>query len=1416
MSEVDTEEAVGPRRSQRERRQTSLFESTDSQQSKRKRSEEDDDELSELTESDNPDANNDDADVEEDYSAPKSKPKLKAKGSLPKPAPAPGAQPKRRGRPPGKKPRMTITKVPGPPKLRKQRARKGGAGFDAEQVAKETKITNDNPLFNAIMNPSAVLQSTVEDFLDSLTQTPAPAQGELTNCVLRACGCNHTIDGDEAVDYDGIVDALDNITEALKQDDTPVYPLTSKLHAFRPFRASLTEFLSRLISSAADMGHLYSTDLMTTLQAWVVAMSSSQLRSFRHTASVVALEVETALCEVAAAVEKEAEVVSRQKEGERKRKKGKAEPTTAREKELDGKAAEIRERRAKLAEFLKEFVDGVFVHRYRDLDPNIRSECVRAMGLWFSKYPAHFLDGQYLRYVGWVLSDSNTHVRLEAVKALSLAYVQTEFIGIGALQHFTERFKPRLVEMAMSDTELTVRVAVVQVLQAIDSHGLLEDDQRSKLCLLIFDEEPKMRKAVSAFVKGVWEESLEERLVGKKPDSKDKKRAGIKALAMLLVQWGKALDKGKSVEEDDDMEEDGEQSEGSRRGRTKDVMGVIGPDQKGRTALAVDALWDEVPQIGDWESLLDLLQLDHSASEGQSSQSRTKKKGRQTASESTVDEVWRLEEVEEGVLLEVLAAALRKTKAIATATKKGEEDIVSSDITRALMKALPRLFVKYQTDPGRMSDVLQLPQLMNLDMYLEMRMMTAYSSLWDDVVKQFTSHSAPIILSTAVVTIRCMMDATSLSNTNSTKILELEELLSTSLRDVIQGRDELEIASFSEDEVLALTSICTRLSTLAGTRDMTSWMEEDEGGKQSSAWDIIMALVERGKLGYKEEESMIDQALHLQTLYIIWKARGLTAAPDPSHEEIRYRDRLKECRDALTEKLLEFTIGTQSNTTDAVRRAAFQNLMNLHILFCPAQSIAPDGSELPTAKLALTLDDETQYRCAGFVQAEIERYAEELAERKSDSVESDEQDSEREQSEEEGETKAIRSKKSKGKQPIVDIPGNDSARSQLEKEYAFMGLIATFLRAIRAGAIHFRHCSVLLAHYGRLGTSFDLCAKLIVDILREEGMYQENGDVVVAVITQALRESFLMVLDGISPTEENSVALSKLLSTAFLIRGAQLSIVKRLDSQFVVSIHTSLISWLFKRIAAYDAAGNKKARTKCITFFKVLTPLVNSIDNRNSLRIKAHLDQILAQSKVEVVATSKVWDAYRAYEKKLTTAKEKVVNGRAKKGKAVKSAEAITTEDEGMMTDASAAPRSKGVYRDAAVHSGMEDNESGRDSPPRAPEPQTPRQRPRPKPVVRQRTPDQTSPEPSRSPSPVQSEPSAKGSSPPLSEPPLTPEPDEPEEDVATPTASRKRQHSPDGDESVQGSVAGDDGSPSEIPDSQDDRIHIRRKRVRH
>ncbi|KAH9934133.1 uncharacterized protein B0H18DRAFT_1207681 [Fomitopsis serialis] len=1374
---VDADSSQEPRRSQRDRKQATHFVPVNSSLLKRKRSDEtsDDDARSELSD---PASQADEAEVGDEFDAPKTKPKTSTKTKRK------AKEPKEAGAPPAaKKPRAT--KKATIPKTVRSASRATTCAdapeFDAEQVAKETKISADNSIFNAIINPTIALQSVAEDFLESLSRTPGLSLAELINCVLRA------------------FDKLDDFTEILKKDDSPIYPLTSKLPVFKRFRTSLSEVIARIITSSAAHGSLYSSDLMATLQTWVVAMSSSQLRSFRHTATVIALEVETALCDVAAAVENEAEIVSRQREGERKRKAAagrgadKSKAATAREKELESKAAEVRERRAKLAEFLKEFVDGVFVHRYRDLDPSIRAECVRAMGLWFAKYPAHFLDGAYLRYVGWVLSDAQTPVRLEAVRALTLAYEQTAYIGAAALQHFTERFKPRLVEMALGDTELSVRVAVVQVLKAIDGHGLLEDEQREKLCLLVFDEETRVRRAVGGFVKGVWEESVEERLVGRKPTGRDKTRAGFKGLGMLLVQWGRALNTEGDQDDEDDL---GEGT--SKQVKEKNVASIVGTgQQKGRIALAVEALWDEIEPLSDWENLLEMLLLDHSAAGGDTSSQESMDR------DEGVDNAWRLEEAEEAVLLEMLIAVLRKTKADASGGKKGEDETVASDITRALMKALPKLFVKHQTDENRMADVLLIPQLMNVELYLEMRMMTAYANLWEDITKQFTSHSSPVVLTNAVTTIRHLMDATSLSNTNSTQILELEDGLSVSLRDAIANRDEIEIASFNEDEVIKIAAICARLAALIGIRDMTSWMEEDEGGKQSSAWDIMNALAERGRLGYKEEELMVDRALQVLTLHIIWKARNLTATEgDLLPEEQRFQEKLQEQRDALLEKLLEFAIGTQSNTAEGVRRAAFQNLMNLHILFCPTQSIAPDGSRLPTASLPLSLDDETQYRCAGYIQAAIERYADELEEASpSEGRRSDEdEDSNASDPENDGPAKGGKTTAGKTKQVKKTSEKRPVSRSQLEKEYIFIGVIATFLRAIRAGVIHFRHSATLLAHYGRLGPAFDLCAKVIVDILREEGMYKENGDAVVAVICQGLRDSFSLLLDGMVYTEDHTVALGKTLRACLIIRGAQLTVVKKLEGKFVVNIHTSLLTWTTKRIAAYENAKNKKARNKCILFFKAMLPLLSTLDNRDALIVKAHYDQVLAQNQLEVPPTAQPWEPCRAYERKLTTIMSKD-KASAKRTKGGRGGEVVTTDDEGTGAEtadenpAPARPQPKPRPRRRAARGAehatdTEGHASDSGAGPIAAS--TPKARPRPRRATRKKASTES----------------------PIS--PLTPSPEpnvaaredersegEPEDDTQTPRASQFQDEA-------------EVPQPNLSQETQADEIQIRRKRIRH
>jgi cohesin complex subunit SA-1/2 len=197
------------------------------------------------------------------------------------------------------------------------------------------------------------------------------------------------------------------------------------------------------------------------------------------------------------------------------------------------------------------------------------------------------------------------------------------------------------------------------------------------------------------------------------------------------------------------------------------------------------------------------------------------------------------------------------------------------DITLVLIKALPRLFIKHQTDASRISKVLVIPQLMNIGMYLEMRLITAYETLWDDVSKQFMNHSSPTVLRRAVGTIGHMLSTASLQNTNKQKMTDLEEELGSAIRERIGeraratagGRRPLETATLDEEEIRVLSTMLYRVSCLMSIRDMVGWMENTDGS-EVRLLDVFTSLMERAKLGNADEDkvrvliSMISVVTH--------------------------------------------------------------------------------------------------------------------------------------------------------------------------------------------------------------------------------------------------------------------------------------------------------------------------------------------------------------------------------------------------------------------------------------------------------------------------------------------------------------------------------------------------------------------------
>jgi cohesin complex subunit SA-1/2 len=155
------------------------------------------------------------------------------------------------------------------------------------------------------------------------------------------------------------------------------------------------------------------SSVLDKIQQWVFSLSSTNFRPFRHTATVISLGFITTLCDVYAKVNKAHDASNVLLEKEKKGKRAGA----GRAKDVERMAQEQESQLRVLTELMESTYDrysftptwtnwSVFVHRFRDVDHRIRTECVHELGIWMNKLPQVYFDGAHLRYMGWALSDS--------------------------------------------------------------------------------------------------------------------------------------------------------------------------------------------------------------------------------------------------------------------------------------------------------------------------------------------------------------------------------------------------------------------------------------------------------------------------------------------------------------------------------------------------------------------------------------------------------------------------------------------------------------------------------------------------------------------------------------------------------------------------------------------------------------------------------------------------------------------------------------------------------------------------------------------------------------------------------------------------------------------------------------------------
>jgi hypothetical protein len=121
----------------------------------------------------------------------------------------------------------------------------------------------------------------------------------------------------------------------------------------------------------------------------------------------------------------------------------------------------------------------------------IRAECIEGLGQCMIIATDVFLTDNYLKYIGWMLSDKDPLVRRKCLNVLMEIYVHN--VLLDRMQIFSQRFKERLMEMIL-DVDLQVRILVLHVLSHLSLHSVLDSKDLDTIVDLVTDEDAEIRK----------------------------------------------------------------------------------------------------------------------------------------------------------------------------------------------------------------------------------------------------------------------------------------------------------------------------------------------------------------------------------------------------------------------------------------------------------------------------------------------------------------------------------------------------------------------------------------------------------------------------------------------------------------------------------------------------------------------------------------------------------------------------------------------------------------------------------------------------------------------------------------------------------------------------------------------------------
>ncbi|KAK9067654.1 hypothetical protein SSX86_011765 [Deinandra increscens subsp. villosa] len=613
------------------------------------------------------------------------------------------------------------------------RRRKPNRNRTAERPPPTAPAIGFENLIEVIKSNGKLIPQVVKVWVEQFEKDPKPAMVELLTMLFEACGAKYRIQGEflDETNVDDVVVALVNLAAQGQIEDHQ----SSKKKEFRSFKENLVSFWDNLVSECQN-GPLFDQVLFDKCMDYVIALSCTPPRVYRQVASLVGLQLVTSFIGAAKILGAQRQTTQRQLTSEKK-KNSKGPHVESLEKRL----SETHEKITMIEEMMRKIFTGLFMHRYRDIDPEIRMSCIQSLGAWILSYPSLFLQDLYLKYLGWTLNDKSAGVRKASVLALQNLYDVDD--NVPSLGLFTERFYKRMLDLA-DDVDISVAVCAISLVKQLLRHQLVPDDDLGSLYDLLIDDPPEIRRAIGALV---YDHVIAQKFNSSQPrssgDEGDTSQVHLLRMLQILREFS-----------------------------TDQVLSLY----------VIDDIWEFMDAMKDWKRITSML-LDENPS-----------------IELTDDDATNLTRlfcasVKKAVGEKILPAADHR-KQIHT---KAQREIVQNsrkDITVTMMRNYPELMRKYMADKTKVPSLVEIISHMNLDLYSLKSEDKKFKTLLQLLKETFFKHGDKDALRSCVKAINyCTTKSQGeLQDFAQNKWKELEdELISklkTAIREVADGDDE--------------------------------------------------------------------------------------------------------------------------------------------------------------------------------------------------------------------------------------------------------------------------------------------------------------------------------------------------------------------------------------------------------------------------------------------------------------------------------------------------------------------------------------------------------------------------------------------------------------------------------------------------